>query len=144
MKKPLAVLDTNLLISALILPKSKPARLLSTLRKSKFILVTSNPMLGEIEQVLKRPKFAEKYHLSANLRENLLFFLRRRARIIPKLKKPSIKVRDHKDLIVLATALDGKADFLVTGDKDILVLKNNPGLYQLEIVTVAEFLDQIG
>ena len=52
----------------------------------------------------------------------------------------ALPVRDAKDEHILATALSGNADYLVTGDKDLLVLAGDPRLGKLKIVTVAEFL----
>lgn len=52
----------------------------------------------------------------------------------------SIKVRDPKDQEILATALGGKADYLVTGDEDLIVLKDSNKLGRLKIVGVKEFL----
>ena len=51
-----------------------------------------------------------------------------------------INVRDKKDEIIIATAMGGNADYLVTGDKDLLILKRSPKLGNLKIMTVKEFL----
>jgi predicted nucleic acid-binding protein len=51
-----------------------------------------------------------------------------------------LAVRDSKDEPILASGLGGRADYLVTGDKDQLVLAGDPGLGTLKIVTVTEFL----
>lgn len=140
MKKPLVVVDTNLFISALIIPKSKPSLLISLWKKNKFILVTSNPLFKELEEVLKRKKYSGKYSILTSAKNELFTFIRKSAFIISSLNKPFFEVRDQKDLLVLATAIDGKADFLVTGDKDLLVLKHHTSIKPLKIVTVNEFL----
>lgn len=143
MKKPLVVVDTNLFISALITPKSKPSLLISLWKKNKFILVTSTPLFKELEEVLKRKKYGSRYSILTSAKNELFTFIQKSAFIISSLNKPFIEVRDHKDLLVLATAIDGKADFLVTGDKDMLILKDNHQVGKLQIVTIDEFLEII-
>lgn len=140
MKKPSAVVDTNLFISALIVPKSHPSQLISLWRKNVFTLITSEPMIEELQDVLMRPKYTKTYGISSERRERLLKRIRTKARIVSTLSPPVIKIRDAKDLIVLATALDAKADFLITGDKDLLALKDKRPITPLAIVTIVEFI----
>jgi len=54
--------------------------------------------------------------------------------------RASIKVRDPKDVVVLAAALQGHADYLVTGDQDLLVLASHKSIKPLKIISPAEFL----
>ena len=96
-----------------------------------------------ITAVLERPKYSEKYHLTSAIRKQLLTRLLKQAELVTTLAKPAVTIRDPKDAIVLATALDGGADYLITGDKDLLVLKNNAHLAPLKILTVDEFLGQL-
>jgi len=51
-----------------------------------------------------------------------------------------VAVRDVKDEKILASAIEGAADYLVTGDADLLILNGNPALGTLKIVTVRDFL----
>jgi len=64
----------------------------------------------------------------------------RKAEIVIPVETVPVSVRDPKDDIVLATALTGEADFLVTGDVDLLVLNGHPAFGDLRIVVVREFL----
>jgi uncharacterized protein len=137
MLKHSAVVDTNIIISSLILPGSKPAILLDLWKHNRFTVITSDPMLKELETVLKRPKYRDRYHISLTIQCALLSYMKKKALVIPKLTKPKIKIRDVNDLIVLATALDGHTDYLITGDKDLLVLK----VEKPKIITVSEFLN---
>lgn len=59
--------------------------------------------------------------------------------VVPRLPAP-ITVRDPLDEHILALAVTGGADYLITGDNDLLVLAGDPRLDALRIVTVAEFL----
>lgn len=143
MNKPSAVVDTNLFISALILPKSKPGQLITAWKRDLFALATSVPMLVELEEVLKRPKYEERYGITPTMRRTLIRGIKHRSIVVPKLTLPSIPIRDQKDAMVLATALDTRADYLVTGDNDLLVLSNKPQSRLLQIVTVNEFLKRL-
>lgn len=132
------VVDTNVFVSGLIVEKGLPHQLIKLLEEDLFIFIISQKMRDELEEVLHRVKF------SAFLSEGKLSKFFRMIDIISTVVSPhaiiKIEVRDPKDQIVLATALEGKADYLVTGDEDLLELKNNPKLGNLKIVTVKEFL----
>lgn len=58
------LLDTNILVSALISSKSKPAKLLSHWKENKFNLVTSDVLLKEFSEVIRRPRIKEKYKIT--------------------------------------------------------------------------------
>ncbi|TAK30923.1 MAG: putative toxin-antitoxin system toxin component, PIN family [Chloroflexota bacterium] len=138
---PKSVVDTNLIVSGLLLKRGLPYELLEAWRAGSFQLLVSEPLREEYKQVLSRPKFAHKYGLTSEevaVFLNLVSLLARQA--IPRRRLP-VKVRDPKDEKVLAAALGGKADYLVTGDDDLLVLRDDPRLKQIKIVTAAEFLE---
>ena len=97
-------------------------------------------MIEELQEVLMRPKYAKMYGISNERRKRLVQGIRNKAHIVSTLSPPRVKIRDTKDLIILATALNAKADFLITGDKDILALKDDRGILPLAIVTIVEFL----
>lgn len=130
------VVDTNVFVSGLIVEKGLPHQLIKLLEEGLFLLIISQKMRDELEEVLYRAKF------SAFLSEDKLSKFFRMIDIISTIVSPHtivpIEVRDPKDQKVLATALGGKADYLVTGDEDLLDLKNNPKLGKLKIVTVWE------
>lgn len=143
MKKPSAVVDTNLFISALILPKGNPSRLISLWKKNAFALVTSQAMIEELELVLSRSKYEKKYGVNPSKKEGVIKRIREQAHVLSSLTHPPFEVRDTKDIVVLATAIDAQADYLVTGDKDLLALKQKLSGHQLQIVTVDEFLKHL-
>lgn len=97
-------------------------------------------MIEELQVVLERPKYVKEYGISNERREQLIQRIRGKATIVSTLSPPAVKIRDTKDLIILATALDAKADFLITGDKDLLALKDHHGIRPLAIITIVEFL----
>ena len=103
------------------------------------MLLRSDAIYEEYARVLPRPKFA-RYGLTPELIAGFLTSLRTRSRrVIPRRRLP-VAVRDPKDAMILAAALGGRADYLVTGDADLLALRGHPALGRLQIVTAREFL----
>ncbi len=137
------VLDTNLLVSGLILPRGLPHRLLAEWRQGGFRLLVTDTILAEYAAVLARRQFAEKYGLTVAV----VAALRRRMRVQGERVTPQgtipVAIRDAKDVHLLAAALGGNADYLVTGDADLLVLAGDPLLGPLRIVTARAFLDDL-
>ena len=78
-----AVLDVNVLVSALLSPRGAPARILDLWRDEAFVVVTSEAVLATLEQVLSRRAFARKYGLTSLHRTALLRGLRRFALVTP-------------------------------------------------------------
>ena len=107
------VLDTNVLVSALLKPGSKPARILRLVLQGEIDVVTSEAILSEYTEVLSRPKF----HLDPQLVQTILEILRSRSIHAPALPL-SLDLPDGQDEAFLEAALAAGADALVTGDKN--------------------------
>lgn len=135
-----AVVDLNLFVSGLISRLGLPFQLIERLRQDQFILVTCPQLRHELDGVLRREKFTVRYRIRAEIRDELLDLIDTRAIIVTPHQSVPIAVRDPKDEIVLATALAGNADYIVTGDEDLLVLNGEPAIGKVQIVTVREFL----
>ncbi|MBH8551785.1 putative toxin-antitoxin system toxin component, PIN family [Nostocaceae cyanobacterium CENA357] len=127
------VFDTNVLISAFLFSQSKPRQALDK-AQDIGVIVLSNNVLSELEEVLYRPKF-DKY-LTKERRQEFLEYLTENAQFIDVTEKIN-ECRDPKDNKYLELAVSGKAECIVTGDDDLLVLKPWRGI---EILTVQEFL----
>lgn len=126
------VVDTNLLISHLLLPQSLPANVVRHLFREQVVLISAELMI-EIERVLARPKF-DRY---LNAQNRLMFLHHLRRVCIPVSIVQTISVcRDPKDNIVLELAINGRADLIVTGDQDLLVLHPFRGI---DIMTAADY-----
>lgn len=112
------VVDTNALISRLLLPHSVPARAVAKAFDSGQLLA-SEATMNELADVLSRPKF--NYYLSLEERQHFFLLLGRVAELVPILR--SIRIcRDPRDDKFLEVAVNGSADLIVTGDADLLVL----------------------
>jgi uncharacterized protein len=129
------VIDTNILISALLAGSSLPAHLIALWREGRFDLLTSADQLDELMRVTRYPRIRER--LSPQLAGRLINELRDIAVVVKNLPVVTVSP-DPFDNYLLATAAAGSADFLVTGDKrDLLALKLYEGT---KIITVRDFL----
>lgn len=138
-----AVVDTNLFISGLIKRPSIPHQLVEAFRQGAFTLILTEQLLKEYRRVLPRPKFREKYGLTVEEVGAFLFLVETNAHMVEPLRRLPVKVRDEQDERVLGAALGGKAEYLITGDDDLLVLRDDPQIGNLKIVTAREFLDTL-
>jgi putative PIN family toxin of toxin-antitoxin system len=129
------VVDTNVLIHALLSGTSLPAHLIVLWREGRFDLLTSVEQLDELMRVTRYPRIRER--LSPALAGRLINELRDIATVIDRLPVVTA-LADQADNYLLAMAVAGSADFLVTDDKrDLLAL----GLYEgTRIMTVRDFL----
>lgn len=143
-KKVRAVFDTNLIISAALIAQSPPDNLFKSWLKESFDLLISKEQLEEIKTASKKGKLKKYYLFSDRIIEFIqnLEFAAELIKPIPEANLP-VHSRDPKDDYILAVSLGGKADYLVTGDEDLLVLKTNPELGELKIVSVRQFLSAI-
>jgi len=128
------VFDNNVLVSAALLG-GVPRKAFDKLLDNGVVLV-SVPVLLELADVLNRPKF-DKYVTHDERMRFMVSFLKVAEMV--EISQSIAVCRDPKDDKLLELAVSGKADFLVTGDKDLLVL--NP-LHRVEIITPREFLDK--
>ena len=124
------VFDINVLVSSLIV-KGKPRELLQKAKGKEFTLAFSREMLSDLVIVIKRQKF-EKYVTST---DTLLFLndLRMTGKLVPVKSTFKVVVEDPDDDIIIRTAFDAKADYIVSGDRHLLALKEFKGT---RIVTV--------
>jgi hypothetical protein len=126
------VIDTNIWISFLITKDfSKLDKIIFT---QKCTLVFSDELLAEFLEVSKRPKF-RRFFPQSDI-EELLETIEEYADFITVASKIEV-CSDPKDNFLLSLSLDGKADFLLTGDNDLLVLGDFEGT---KITTLSNFL----
>jgi putative PIN family toxin of toxin-antitoxin system len=135
MKSKKVILDTNLWISFLITRRYSP--LDDLLFNGKIKLVFSKELIEEFLTVAKRPKF-EKYFADNDIHDLLQLF-----DSFGELFDVSSEIsecRDPKDNFLLNLAVDSKADFLITGDDDLLTIKK---INKTRILNWTEFLKKI-
>lgn len=132
MSKEKIILDTNLWISFLI---SNNFQIIEELlEKNKIILIYSDRLISEIDNVINRPKF--KKYFSKDSVELIYELFDKQGLLIP-ITSNILLCRDEKDNFLLNLAIDGNADYLITGDKDLLVIKK---IKKTEIITISDFI----
>ncbi len=119
-----AVIDTGVLVSALIQRKGTTGAVLSGLRDGRFSAIFSTSILTEIIDVLGREPFRTKYHIEAGDITALINLLRLRGELVIPTQLITI-CRDLTDNKFIEAALAGKADCIVTGDADLLDLESS-------------------
>jgi len=129
------VLDTNVYISAFAFG-GEPRRVINTLIAGKAVNYISDQIIDELTSVLKRPKFG---YDDAVIR-TIIYEVEQISELFNDFKVLDLVDRDIKDNHVLDCALYARADYLVTGDNDLLSVEV-PG--KLEIITPAQFMEII-
>jgi putative PIN family toxin of toxin-antitoxin system len=131
-----AVVDTNILIRALIKPRGTVGPVLAHLAESQYTIVYSEPMLDELIAKLALPRIREKYGIDQETIETTIALLAIRGELVHP-TQPVKVCRDPKDDMLIEAALAGGAEFLVTGDEDLLVLKKYG---TVQVITPRTFL----
>ncbi|EOZ97096.1 hypothetical protein A33Q_2014 [Indibacter alkaliphilus LW1] len=134
MKNRRVILDTNLWISFLISKRQKELDVL--LESGAVTLIFSQELLEEFLEVSERAKF-KRFFKKSDIK-TLLTQIETFGELIQVESKIN-ECRDPKDNFLLSLSVDGKADFLVTGDSDLLVLGK---IEKTKIVSWAEFISQ--
>jgi len=132
-----AVLDTNVVVSGVLNVGGRPRRILNGAKRGLFTLVTSEPLIQELNQVVNRADIAIAYHLPLAYRSQIAAFLAAWSIGNPPPLDRTAVAADPFDDRVLECALAGKADYIVSGDRHLLALKEFRGI---RIVTPREFL----
>lgn len=130
------VLDTNILISSLINKGSAPYHLYKAWDDGDYALITSQEQLNELERVLSYPKLKRYFSvLEAGIFLKGLHSTATFAHNLPHVEYS----QDATDNLIIATAIAGNADYLVTGDKrDLLHLQN---VESVSIVTARQAIE---
>lgn len=131
-----AVLDTNVVVSALLSPKGPPAEIIRAWRAHSFTWVTSPALLDELERVLRYPRIRQHLAWVDDELAEFLELIRRQARVVSPSQTLEVIQDDPDDNRVLEAAVEGHAEYVVSGDRHLLDL----GTYgDITIVTPARF-----
>ena len=128
------VLDTNVLISGIVFG-GKPKEILEMVINKAMVGITSPVLLAELGEILSK-KFEYLQPRITQLEKKM----RKILRVVNPIKSVKV-VTDDDDNRVLEAAIEGKCEYVVTGDKDLLDLKSYK---EIKILTPSEFLDRIG
>lgn len=146
-RRPRAVLDTQLLIRAFHTARGATGGLVRALQKDAFYLVTSEPLLEELRRTFYRPEVQRiaplRPLLPDEIEENIASVRAIAAVVVPGRYQVDLVSTDPKDNPVLACAIEGQADYVVSDDRrDLLPLKvvRLAGHTAIQIVSAAGFL----
>jgi putative PIN family toxin of toxin-antitoxin system len=128
------VVDTNVVLSAILFPGSVPSRVLHQAQGN--VVLASELTLQELKEVAGRSRF-DRYVEPEKRRRLVAEFVR--AAVTVDIPFPIRACRDPKDDKFLEVAVHGRADVIVTGDTDLLALHPFRGI---EILTPTEYLEQ--
>lgn len=135
-----AVLDTNILISALITKKSShPLQLYKAFTEQKFLLITSPDILAEVEEVMNRNKIVQFHKRTPEQRQIIIeqLLILSYVTLGTTRSEKIIIERDSKDDKFFHAAMEGNADYVVSGDDDLLDVKIYEGI---RILSPKDFL----
>jgi hypothetical protein len=133
---PVAVIDTNILISYLFGGRTI-STLIDAVEQDRFVPAISSWLIDEFKNTVRKPKIARKVQIT-----DALAFINAWADFAVFVKPRNIVTvcRDPNDNQILACALGAAADFIITGDKDLLVIEEFHGT---RIVTPATFVANV-
>jgi putative PIN family toxin of toxin-antitoxin system len=136
-----AVLDTNVLVSSLLVKSGVPAQVVDAWRQQQYILVTSPDLIAEVRATLNYPRLSRKYALTDEHVEGVIDLLEHDALVVPGQAQVSgVIPSDPADEKVLACAVDAEADCIVSGDEHLLALGDFRGI---AILTARAFLERL-
>jgi uncharacterized protein len=135
-----AVLDTNVWVSAILTPGTPPAKILELALTGTMQLIISPGIIREIGRVLQYPKVKKaltKHRIISHEVDDIMFKLLKAAIITPGEVLAGGVSDDPADDMIIACALEGRADFIISGDHHLTDVKNYQGI---KIVAPSTFL----
>ena len=138
--KPRLVVDTNIIVSGLLSTGTPPAQILDAVQSKKVILLVSDEVVVEYLRVLDYPHIRKYKKITDEVIRDLTWLYIEETVRIEVLSKIT-KSKDRDDDKFLSLAVDGKADFLITGDKaDLLSLKE---IEHIPIITARHAVEML-
>ena len=132
-----AVLDTNILVSAFLVKQGKPAQIVQDGRARKFQLILAEEILAELREALGYKHIQKRFHPIPAEIDEFVERLRTVSILVTLAEIDHVVVGDPDDDVIVACAVEGKADYLVSGNKHLLELRE---YRQIHFVTPSHFL----
>jgi putative PIN family toxin of toxin-antitoxin system len=126
------VLDSNIYISGIIF-SGNPRKIIDLVIEGKIKLCISSDILIEIKEVLERDKFG----FSSDITQQIILEIESLSEFITPTKKHSAVKRDAGDNIIIDCAVEADADYIITGDDDLLSLKKYK---RIKIINAGDFI----
>jgi len=135
-----AVVDTNILVRAVIQPTGSVGPVLLRLRQGEYTLLYAWSLLEELVDVLNRPRIRDKYRLTGQDIQTVVSLILLRGEAVTPTERITA-CRDPKDDKFLEVAVAGEADVIVSGDEDLLALHPFAGIPILPPAAFLRMLD---
>jgi len=132
------VIDTNILLSGLMLPNSIPGKIVQAWRLNLIELVLSQFQLDEMGRVLTYPKIQKRLNWGQTETAQFLQQIFLRSHYLGEIETIAVVPADANDNLILSAYLIGQANYLITGDKGLLALRD-----EYNILTAAEFAQRL-
>jgi uncharacterized protein len=132
-----AVLDTNTLVSAILVPGGLPARILLAAYANVFLCFASDAIISEVVRTLGRQRIRRKYQLDPAIVSRIAAFLSSDPVRVPLTVSVHGDATHPEDDLILATALSARANYLVTGDRQLQALNTYHGV---QVVSPRQFV----
>ena len=131
------VIDPNVFVSAVITPAGVPAQVVRGALGREFHLVVSTALIGELVDVLARPKL--RHYIDPEQAQTLIDGILGVAELVDDPHPSDAAVRDPNDAYLCSLADAAEADALVSGDRDLFAVQ----LVSAAVLTPRAFLDQL-
>ena len=131
--------DVNVLVSSIISPSGTPGRIYAAWKRRDLVFITSPVIIDKIVEVLRRPHIIDEFPIEEADIQALRSLLKRRTVSAPGTLDLQVVEEDPEDNTILAAAVEGRADCIISGDRHLKTL----GEYQsISILSPAEFVAQ--
>lgn len=134
------VLDANIFVSSLVNTQGNPKRIMSAWEEGAFDLLVSVPILEEVGRVLRYPRIAKRHKQDEQAVQRFQELLKNEAILIEPKERLSVVLEDESDNRYLECALEGKAQYLVSGDNHLLDIGEYKGIIVLPPAAFMVFL----
>ncbi len=134
------VVDTNVIVRAVIKPTGAVGSVLLHLRQGDYTLLYDQSLLEELVDVLNRPRIRDKYRLTQRDIQTVVGLILLRGEAVT-VRERIAACRDPKDDKFLEVAVAGEADVIVSGDQDLLVLHPFAGIPIIPPTAFLQMLD---
>jgi putative PIN family toxin of toxin-antitoxin system len=132
--------DTNVLVSGTLARKGFPARIIDAAIAGKIRFVVSPALIEEYLDVIQRPHITKRYPEIGDRVGAVSFYLDTNAMLVTDVQVERVVVNDPDDDFLIACAIEGNAQFIVSGDEHLLELRQ---YREIVILSPRDFVEQI-
>lgn len=135
------VIDANVIVSAILSPAGSPAKILKHLQGGKIQILVSYPILSAYITALTYPHLQKRHGLSKKQVSAKIFHLAKIGKLVNPKERLEIIMEDPADNKYLELAVEGEADWIVSGDKHLKELKIFRGIEIVEPTTFLKMME---